>query len=206
MHNDPKLFKPVLGLIVAALFVALAWKTDLPAWVRFVFVMTAIIVGTASVLALVDWLVFEATVRIQKYRYAQVIDVVSLANSVKGLTAAQTEFVKSRSILEITAISGDSGLFWRVRFPGGDVELEMIGEFLRASLECPGGYLWPVRDHTSAHWTAWKDYIDVEEKLRIITDGLVYFGFAEKASGKYAAKVAEGKTLEDLADYFRVEL
>lgn len=73
-------------------------------------------------------------------------------------------------------------------------------------MECPAGYLWPVRDHTSSHWTAWKDFVDVEEKLRVVTDGLIYFGYAEKASGRYSAKLAAGVTFEQLADYFRVEL
>lgn len=202
----PSLNGPVFGLILAAACAGLSWKAMLPDWVRFVLAMAAIFIFVAALLKVVDWIVYQSTQRIQKFRYAMVADTVSLANSVKGLTAAQVEFVKSRSVLEVSAIQGDSRLFWRVRFPGGDVELEFVEEFLRASMECPAGYLWPVRDHTSSHWTAWKDFVDVEEKLRVVTDGLIYFGYAEKASGRYSAKLAAGVTFEQLADYFRVEL
>lgn len=207
MHNDPKLVPPVLGLIIAALFVALAWKTDLPAWVRFTLVMAGIIIGTASIFALVDWVVFEATLRMQKLRYAQVASAVTLANAVKGLTPFQTEFLQNQVQLEILAVPGDEELFWRVHFPGGDVEIEFIEAFLRASLEeCPEPYLWPIREHSSARYTFWREYSNIEEKLRIVTDGLIYWGKAEKASGRYAAKLKPGVTYKALADLFKIEL
>lgn len=206
MSDKPKVVNPVIGLIVAVVFASLGWKLNLPEWARFSLTMAGIFIGVASVFGMVDWIVYLTTARLQRFRYALVADTVTLANSLKGLTTGQLEFVKSRSILEINGISGDSGIFWWVRFPGGDVELEFVAEFLRASLECPAGYLWPVRDHTSTHWTAWKDFVNVEEKLRVVTDGLIYFGYAEKASGRYSAKLAPGVTFEVLADYFRVEL
>ena len=206
VRNDPRLVPPVLGLLFAALCVALAWKTDWPAWLRFVLVMAAIVCGTASVMALVDWAVHETSTRIKEMRWAQVADAVQLSNAVKGLSTAQVEFVRSQTVAEVFGIPGDDGMLWRIRFPGGDVELEFIEEFLRASMEVPGDYLWPVRDHTSAHWVAWKDFMDVELKLRILTDGLVHFGKADPATGRYSAKLKPGVTIGDLAEWFRVDL
>jgi hypothetical protein len=207
MHNDPRLFPPVLGLIIAALFVALAWKTELPIWLRFTLVMAAIFIAVASVFSLIDWIAYEATLRLDKLKHAQVNSAVSLAYAVKGLTPAQVEFIQNQVQLEILGVPGDQDLFWRVRFPGGDVEIEFVEAFLRASLEeCPDPYLWPVREHSSARYTFWREYSNIEEKLRIVTDGLVYWGKAEKASGRYAAKLKPGVTYKDLADLIKIEL
>lgn len=206
-NGSPKLSHPMWGFIFTAICAALVWRAErLPIWVQLALSLIGVVLVSISAWEFVNWAMHTVAVRMKELRYARVADAATLLDRVKGVTTSQLEFVDRQIHMEIFGIPGDTGIIWRVRFPGGDVDLEFVAEFLRASLEVPEPYLWPVNQHTSSHWLAWKDFMNVEEKLTIVTNGLKYFERADDAAGRYSAKLKPGITIYDLAKEFRVEL
>jgi hypothetical protein len=145
----------------------------------------------------------RATVQhVKDLRYAWFKPSIDFAHSLRGLPPYGMELVGKFSFLEISGLLGDQGLLWTVRFAGGDVELELIRQFLVMSQETEP-FLFPIREH--GHF-AFRDWVDVEAKLTILTNGIISRGWADRSAGPFPTKLKEGITVKQLSDIFEVNL
>lgn len=200
-NHDPKLFWAVFNFLCAALCGSLAWKSNLPDWLRIFLVIAALGFGAAAAVQLLDWLAHEYAVRTKEIQYAKVAHAVTVAHALRGLTDQQTEYVEKQAILIGVGIPGDP-VIWAVEFPGGRVELDLIADFIAVSRKIGSGWLCPIRNHTNE---AFHGYNDVETKLTRITNAFILQGWALKASGPYAAQLKPGVTWDYISEQFSVE-
>lgn len=183
MMPPPRLRDPILLFLVAALFaVAAAKGTFLPDWLRTLLMLIAAIFGIAGAATAVNWAAHNFGVRIREINKARVEGVYSYALALHGLTTRQTELVARHDVIEILGIVGTDDVLWNIRAPGGDIPLEFMVDFLVKSQET-APYLWSIRKHDEMEWQ------NSEELCTTATDLIKSKGWAERASGPYAARL-----------------
>ena len=183
MMPPPKLRDPILLFLVAALFATVALKaTFLPDWLRTFLMLCAMIFGLSGVVTASNWVMYMAGLRIREINKARIEGAYSLAMALHGLTMRQTELVARHDVIEIGGILGQEDIAWTIRAPGGDLPWEFMEEFLIKSKETQP-YLWPIRKHDEMDWQ------NSEQLCTIATNLIRSRGWAERASGPYAAKL-----------------
>lgn len=199
---DPRMRDPVLLLLAAAFFAAVAlWTTpgSLPEWLKLLMALCAIILGVMGVFALLDWLFFRFASRLQEINQARIAPALALAKALRGLSAAQTDIVNRHDVANVVGRYGNGRVHWVVRCLTMDVPLGFVEDVLRASRQT-WPYLWPVRQPEPFS----EEWVRADQMLKSLTDSLVSWKLAEKASGPYAAKLME--PLSVVAQRFGVEL
>ena len=179
----PRLRDPILLFLVAALFATVALKaTFLPDWVRTFMMFCAAIFGAAGIATALNWVTYMTGVRLKELNKAKVEGIAFAAFALKGLTIQQTELVARHDIIAISGIVGADEIAWTIRAPGGDIPWDFMSEFLEKSKDT-APYLWPVRKHDDLGWE------NSEYLCTLATDLIKSQGWAEKASGPYAARL-----------------
>jgi hypothetical protein len=181
--SEPRLRDPILLFLIAALFVAIALKVSfLPDWMRAFLVACAVIFGVAGAATALNWLSHMTSIRIKEINKARVEGSRALAFAIQGLTMQQTELVARHDIVAISGLIGNEGIEWTIRAPGGDIPWGFMSDFLDKSKET-NPYLWPVRKHDELNWQ------NSEHLCSLATDLIKSQGWAERASGPYAARL-----------------
>jgi hypothetical protein len=207
-YQYPRLTTPILLLLLAALFGALAaYGTKMPDWLRVFLVACAFVFGFFGVLSLLDWIAARFADRLESIQAAKVYSAVMVANALHGLSQAQTEIVAKFGMVEARGLMGENQIFWTIQAPGGDIPWECIADFVMQS-DKTKPHLWPISQHDifSADPYRWQDfrgYGGAEQLCTRITDLFIHRGWAEKESGPYAARLIV--PLNVVAKYFRVE-
>src|SRR3989304_710225 len=125
MLDTPRMRSAVIYFIIAALFGALAWRGDrFPDWFRLFCSGVALIAASAGIVETANYLAYAATNRIRDFEEARNYAAIMLANSLKGLTAQQTDIVARYGAVTAVGIIGQDEVNWLVRAPGGDLPLD----------------------------------------------------------------------------------
>src|SRR3990167_8828474 len=147
MFETPRMRSAVVYFIVAAFFAALAWRGDrLPEWLRFFCAAAAVIAASAGIVEAVNYLTYAYANRTRDIREANAYAAIMVANSLKGLTAAQTDIVARFGTVMGTGIVGENEVQWTIRAPGGDLPLGFVQDFIELSTKT-SPFLWPIRKH-----------------------------------------------------------
>ena len=181
--SEPRLRDPILLFLVAALFATIALKaTFLPDGLRAFLMACSFIFGVAGAVTALNLLAHMASIRIKEINRARVEGSRALAFAIQGLTMQQTELVARHDIVAISGLIGSEGVEWTIRAPGGDIPWDFMSDFLNKSQETKP-YLFPIRRHDELDWR------NSEQLCSLATDLIKAQGWAERASGPYAARL-----------------
>ena len=199
MLDTPRMRSAVVYFIIAALFGTLAWRGDrLPDWFRLFCSGVALIAASAGIVETVNYLTYAATNRIRDFEEARNYAAIMLANSLKGLTAQQTDIVARYGAVTAVGIIGQNEVNWLVRAPGGDLPLGFVQDFLELSAKT-SPFLWPVRKHEELN-----DWPNSEQLCTIMTDLCLHRDWAERSGGPYPARLLV--PLKEVADKLGLEM
>jgi hypothetical protein len=197
-----RLREPIFYAVVAAAM--LIWGTkdeNMPDWLRlFLITVGAIFAFAASVTAL-DFVTRRVAARMEDLSLAKTAGPRMLAAALKGLSAAQTDFVGRMSAVTISGIVSSQGPAWALRGAVCDIPLEFADDFLTASEET-APYLWPER--RAGEIGGESGWANARQYCVELTNLLTANGWAERAVGPYAAKLSADVTLEHLRVYLGV--
>jgi len=175
--DAPRLRDSVLYLLVSALCAYLADRYE-----SLLAVAGTVIFGSAGVVMLVNWMVHEYSLRLRDVNKAKTEGTTTIAYALKGLTMQQTDIVARHDMVTIAGLVGSDGVQWVIKAPGGDIPWRFMVDFLVKTQET-NPYLFPIRRHDEFDWP------NSEQLCTLATNLIKSCGWAERASGPYAARL-----------------
>ena len=182
----------ILAATVMLVFGVLAGKVEMSEPLRLIAAGVAVLFAAVTIVEIPDALAGKVADRVKDFQDARIMPLVIMAQEMKGLTNGQTDLLAQYSVPKIMGVLGDDRMLWTVKFIGGDVPLDLVLTFIDMSRE-KEPFLWPVREHE--HF-AFRQYLNAEKSLQVVTDGFIFNGWAEKAGGPYPARLKRGVSLD----------
>jgi len=196
----------LLCAFMASVCFGLVLKIELPSWLSFILVIMGIAFSVVAIVMAVEYIDTAYANHLRNYEMAKVEPSILLLNTLKGCSPSELDYASRFTTWDITGMLGNDGqldyVSWTLHLPGDDIPLELFRLFLLMSTQTEP-YLFPISRHDEV---VFKDYINVEKRLTIITNEIIRRGWADKSTGPYAARLKPHMTVNKIADILEVDL
>lgn len=192
MQDKPSLLLSGILLIASGISAILAGRIhgDDLAWLKLIFILLACVTGFYGLLYLIGWIVWTAIdARAEAARVTREMSEaqypVVLAHLLAPLSPGAVSILERSTTLEVLGLMDEHfNIIYRVRFPGQDVDLDFLIDFIRASAQTRP-FLFPVGRAYELG-----DYLNAEDQAAAITDYLVHVArWADEAAGRNPARL-----------------
>lgn len=191
MIDPPKLYVPIFFLVFAALVIAIAWKVQLPDWLRFWLVVVGFVFGSAGVVTALNWIAYNSAARVRDLADARTYGARVMANAIRDMSSSKAEAILSMNQTYIEMIADEADPIFVVRTLDGVVPFDFVQEYLELS-KTTDPYLYPERETSNWRWAA------------SLTNLMIAKGWVEHGKGNMPAKRI--KDMDYIARRFGVEL
>jgi len=199
-----KMIEALIFSFLATICFGLVLKTELPPFWSFTLVVMGIIFAVIAIFYAIEYIDATYTEHIRMRELAKVEAPMLFLQVANASGPAQLDAMRRFQTWDISGTIGNDGVqdfvTYTLHLPQDDIPLELLRLFLVMSDD---PFLCPIDRHDDV---IFKDFINVEKRLTVLTNEFIRRGWADKASGPYPARLKSHLTIEHIADIFEVEL